>query len=348
MKHIKRSKNKLKQYDAEFLKKLAHLLNNGFTQKQALIFLVEQYEVLNIKDKTELLELIDDGKNLEEILTYIGYSPAILAQIRFSAVHGDLINILESCYSYITKRRQTIKSLMKSLQYPIILISIFIVILIALNYTVIPQFNTLYEAMGTHKSNLMTILTFMLNVLPKIVLVIISIAFIFLTYISLILRSTNMEFKQSHLLKLPIISTYYKYNVTYKFSRELGLMLSNGIESKEIVNILKNQNLDNELKFLGQTIEKLLLSGFSMSEAVKRIPLIDQRIIPFIQHGEYNSNVGKELSLYSEYVLEGIIFKLEKLTRRIQPIIFVILGLLVICLYLVIVLPVFQMMSDLN
>lgn len=348
MKHIKRSKNKLKQYDAEFLKKLAHLLNNGFTQKQALIFLVEQYEVLNIKDKTELLNLIDDGKNLEEILTYIGYSSAILAQIRFSAVHGDLINILESCYLYITKRRQTIQSLMKSLQYPIILISIFIVILIALNYTVIPQFNTLYEAMGTHKSNLMTILTFMLNVLPKIVLVIISIALIFLTYISLIMRSTNMEFKQSHLLKLPIISTYYKYNVTYKFSRELGLMLSNGIESKEIVNILKNQNLDNELKFLGQTIEKLLLSGFSMSEAVKRIPLIDQRIIPFIQHGEYNSNVGKELSLYSEYVLEGIIFKLEKLTRRIQPIIFVILGLLVICLYLVIVLPVFQMMSDLN
>ncbi|MDK6862629.1 MULTISPECIES: competence type IV pilus assembly protein ComGB [Nosocomiicoccus] len=348
MKHIKRLKNKLKQYDAEFLKKLAHLLSNGFTQKQALIFLVEQYEVLNIKDKTKLLELIRDGKNLEEILTYIGYSPAILAQIRFSAVHGDLINILESCYSYITKRRQTIKNLMKSLQYPIILISIFIVILIVLNYTVIPQFNTLYEAMGTHKSNLMTILTFMLNVLPKIVLVIISIAMIFLMYISIILRSNNIELKQSHLLKLPIISTYYKYNVTYKFSRELGLMLSNGIESKEIVNILKNQNLDNELKYLGQTIEKLLLSGFSMSEAVKQIPLIDQRIIPFIQHGEYNSNVGKELSLYSEYVLEGIIFKLEKLTKRIQPIIFVILGLLVICLYLVIVLPVFQMMSDLN
>ncbi len=348
MKHIKRLKNKLKQYDAEFLKKLAHLLSNGFTQKQALIFLVEQYEVLNIKDKTKLLELIRDGKNLEEILTYIGYSPAILAQIRFSAVHGDLINILESCYSYITKRRQTIKNLMKSLQYPIILISIFIVILIVLNYTVIPQFNTLYEAMGTHKSNLMTILTFMLNVLPKIVLVIISIAMIFLMYISIILRSNNIELKQSHLLKLPIISTYYKYNVTYKFSRELGLMLSNGIESKEIVNILKNQNLDNELKYLGQTIEKLLLSGFSMSEAVKQIPLIDQRIIPFIQHGEYNSNVGQELSLYSEYVLEGIIFKLEKLTKRIQPIIFVILGLLVICLYLVIVLPVFQMMSDLN
>ena len=348
MKHIKRLKNKLKQYDSEFLKKLAHLLSNGFTQKQALIFLVEQYEVLNIKDKTKLLELIRDGKNLEEILTYIGYSPAILAQIRFSAVHGDLINILESCYSYITKRRQTIKNLMKSLQYPIILISIFIVILIVLNYTVIPQFNTLYEAMGTHKSNLMTILTFMLNVLPKIVLVIISIAMIFLMYISIILRSNNIELKQSHLLKLPIISTYYKYNVTYKFSRELGLMLSNGIESKEIVNILKNQNLDNELKYLGQTIEKLLLSGFSMSEAVKQIPLIDQRIIPFIQHGEYNSNVGKELSLYSEYVLEGIIFKLEKLTKRIQPIIFVILGLLVICLYLVIVLPVFQMMSDLN
>ena len=84
-------------------------------------------------------------------------------------------------------------------------------ILIVLNYTVIPQFNTLYEAMGTHKSNLMTILTFMLNVLPKIVLVIISIAMIFLMYISIILRSNNIELKQSHLLKLPIISTCLLY-----------------------------------------------------------------------------------------------------------------------------------------
>lgn len=125
-------------------------------------------------------------------------------------------------------------------------------------------------------------------------------------------------------------------------------MFSNGIESKEIINILKNQELDLELQFLGSEIERLLLAGESMSDAVKEIQLLDHRIIPFIKHGEYNSNVGKELSLYSEYVLEGIIFKLEKLTRRIQPIIFIILGFLVICLYLVIVLPVFQMMSDLN
>ncbi|CAM3412207.1 competence type IV pilus assembly protein ComGB [Nosocomiicoccus ampullae] len=348
MKFINIPTNKLKNYDADFLKKLAHLLDNGFTQKDALTFLVEQYEVLNKKDKEALTNLIETGSDLQTVLMYLGYHSSIIAQIRFSHVHGDVIKILEECHAYISKKRSTIKNLVKALQYPLILITLFIVILIALNYTVIPQFNILYESVGTNKSRMMNLLTGLLNFLPKFVLIIFIVSILFTIYLSMLLTSKNIKFKKSSMLRIPIINTYYKYFVTYKFSRELGFMFSNGIDSKEIINILKNQELDLELQFLGSEIERLLLAGESMSDAVKEIQLLDHRIIPFIKHGEYNSNVGKELILYSEYVLEGIIFKLEKLTRRIQPIIFIILGFLVICLYLVIVLPVFQMMSDLN
>lgn len=88
------------------------------------------------------------------------------------------------------------------------------------------------------------------------------------------------------------------------------------------------------------------MQGSSLSQAVKHVEFLDEKICTFISHGEYSSSVGKELLLYSDYTLEKMIMKTENITKKIQPIIFFILGLLIICLYLVIILPVFAMMSQ--
>ena len=90
------------------------------------------------------------------------------------------------------------------------------------------------------------------------------------------------------------------------------------------------------------------MEGHTLSEAIGRIDMLDEKLAVFVSHGEQNSSVGKELILFSEYTLERIIMKIENITRKIQPVIFLILGLLIICLYLVIVLPIFQMMATIN
>ncbi|HJG32982.1 competence protein ComGB [Jeotgalicoccus aerolatus] len=340
--------NKLGKYDAHFLIKLAALLKNGFTMQQALIFLTEQYEVIKAQDKAAALALINSGAALSAVLKSLGFSKSIIMQVSFAEIHGEIITNLEQSGEYLNTRRKTVQKLIKTLQYPLVLVSIFIIMLVLLNYTVIPQFNDLYSAMQADKTSLVNILTFILNYLPYTALGVLIIIMLISVTILLITRMKNTKRAAHMLLIIPLVRTYFKYYVTYRFSREFGYFLNNGLEVKEIIMLLKTQTINRYLNMTARMLEEKLLAGISLSEAIEQQNVLDQRLAVFVSHGEYNSDVGKELIIYSEYSLENIIIKIENLTKKIQPVIFLILGLLIVCLYLVIVLPIFNMMSNIQ
>src|SRR5699024_6637223 len=129
----------LGKYDSLFLYKLAELMENGCTMHKALIFLLEQYDVLKDKDKQACLALVVEGATLSRILKSLGFRNTIIIQISFAEIHGEmLMNLRESAF-YLDHMRGTTKKLLKADQYPLILVSIFIIMLIVLNYTVIPS-----------------------------------------------------------------------------------------------------------------------------------------------------------------------------------------------------------------
>ena len=340
--------NKLGKYDAHFLIKLAGLLQNGFTMRQALTFLTEQYDVIKQSDRKILLELIDEGTPLSAVLKYLGFSKSIIMQVSFAEIHGEIIMNLQQSGEYLNTRRRTVQQLVKTLQYPLVLVCIFIIMLVLLNYTVIPQFNELYSAMQADKTLLVSILTLTLNYLPYAALAALLAVFLFALMVLTIVNIKNTELAAKLLLKIPVVKTYFKYYVTYRFSREFGYFLNNGLEVKEIILLFKTQTINRYLSLLAQTIEQQLLYGISLGAAIEELDMLDRRLAVFVNHGEYNSNVGQELIIYSEYSLENIIIKIESLTKKIQPLIFLILGLLIVCLYLVIVLPIFNMMSSIQ
>lgn len=348
LKIIQTNSNKLGKYDAHFLEKLAVLLNGGFNLRHALLFLLEQYDVIKEGTRTDAIQLINEGTSLSQLLKFLGFRKSVIVQVEFAEIHGEVEKNLLDSSNYITYRRTTIKKFLKAVQYPLILISIFIGMLIILNYTVIPQFKTLYSAMGTEAEGLVYTLTLFLEHLPTVVFVFTGITLCGFSCILVILKLPDVEKQCRLLLNIPFIRFYFINYHTFHFSREFGYFINNGLEIKEIINIFKVQDLDKYLSYAARLIEEELLSGHSLSEAVGKVPFIDDRLCTFINHGKYSSSVAKELLLFSEYTLEKLIMRTENMTRRIQPVIFLILGLLIICLYLIIVLPIFDMMSQIH
>lgn len=345
---IIKNSNKLGTYDSHFLLKLSTLMESGFTMYNALRFLIEQYDVLKMNTKEEVIQLIDNGEKLSDILKVLGFRTSIIIQVAFAEIHGEMIGNLKESALYLENRRNTFSKLIKSIQYPLLLVSIFIVMLIILNYTVIPQFQSLYNSIGTEAEGIVNVLTIMLEVLPNVVIGLIVLIAAAAFFILLIIKFAPVETQVKILLKLPLVKFYAVNYHTYRFSREFGYFINNGLEVKEIITLFKNQSLSTYLNYIAIRIEQRLNQGNSMSAAVKDISILDEKLSVFISHGELNSEVGKELIIFSEYTLEKIIMRIEHLTKRIQPVIFSILGVLIVCLYLVIMLPIFQMMSTLN
>lgn len=340
-----RNSNKLGIYDAHFLQKLSALMNSGFTMYNALKFLLEQYDGLKQHTKEEAQRMIEEGEKLSEILKMLGFRKSIIIQVTFAEIHGEMINNLKESSLYLENRRATFSKMVKAIQYPFLLISIFIVMLVILNYTVIPQFESLYTSVGAEAEGIVSILTTLLELLPKTMIGMMAGLALTGIFIYALIRYASVESQLKILLNIPLIKFYVANYHTYRFSREFGYFINNGLEVKEIITLFKNQLLSNYLSHIAALIEKDLNQGASLSEAVSHIPVLDDKLSTFISHGELNSDVGKELVIFSEYTLEKIIMRIENLTKRIQPVIFTVLGILIICLYLVIVLPIFQMMS---
>ncbi|MFC3388497.1 competence type IV pilus assembly protein ComGB [Salinicoccus sesuvii] len=343
---IWKNSNRLGKYDAHFLLKIADLLEVGFTLQQSLIFLLEQYDVLKEKDKATYLQMVREGVSLSLILKAMGFRSAIVIQVSLAEIHGEVLKNLRESSAYLKHLRKTSSKLIKSLQYPILLVTIFIAILIALNFTVIPQFKNLYIAMGTESRGIVSVLIAMLESLPYILGVALLASIIALFTTASILRIKDVSKKSRILASIPVFGFYFKGYQTFRFSREFGYLLNNGLEVKEILDLFIHQEISPYLQLISKKIESSLMDGNSLSDALAGMEMLDEKLSIFVSHGEQNSSVGKELIMFSEYTLERLIMRIENTTRRIQPIVFLILGILIICLYLIIVLPIFQMMSE--
>lgn len=346
MKNIRNNSNKLKKYDVHFLENLADLLDSGFTLTKSIEFLLEQYEVINDKTKQECLELIHDAGKISDILTALNFERTVIMQVTFSEHHGEVSKVLREAAQFLFTKRVMVERVIKAIQYPVILSIIFIGMLIVLNFTVIPQFKMLYESMGSEVSGFVLILTRFIEMLPGIILttlVIVLFAFINLYFFT---RVLTIEKKNRLLMGIPVLRSLYMKIETYKLAREFGYFIQNGMEVKAIIELLKSQSIDAQLSFESTLLEARLLRGETLSQGFQSLYMIDKKLSVFVNHGEQNSTVGKELITFSEYVLNRLLMDIEHVTKRIQPIIFVVLGGLITCLYLVIVLPIFQMMSQ--
>lgn len=346
--HMWRNSNRLGKYDAHFLMKVADLLEVGFTLKQALVFLIEQYDVLKPQQQDEYLDMVNSGSSLSSILKAMGYRDAIVIQVSFAEIHGEVLANLRDSSAYLKNVRQTTAKLVKSLQYPMLLVAIFLTILITLNFTVIPQFKSLYSAMGTSSEGIVKMLIMALEALPLAILIFVFAVMLAGSIILYLLNMKDIERKSKVLARLPSIGFFFIGYQTYRFSREFGYFLNNGLEVKEILDLFIHQEINPYLRHISRRIETKLLAGDSLSQALAHIELLDSKLSIFVNHGEQNSSVGNELIMFSEYTLERLIMRIENVTRKVQPVIFVILGVLIICLYLIIVLPIFQMMSSIN
>ena len=80
------------------------------------------------------------GGNCYEVLKLLTFSPGILSQIYFAEQYGEFTNSLRQTAQYMQRHIKAKERFIKTIQYPIVLIIVFLGILTTLKLTVLPQF----------------------------------------------------------------------------------------------------------------------------------------------------------------------------------------------------------------
>ena len=329
-----------------FIKRLYELIDHGYMLEDSLEFLLIQYEVSSDEIKI-IKEKLSNGSKLSDILGYLGYSQLIVSKIKFAEDYGRIEDMLLEVETYLTIRKIQQEKVLKTLRYPLFLTLTLICLIMVFNALVIPQFENIYTSSNI-KMDLQTIILIKsLYYIPKFISIIFLCTIISIGYIFYTIKYKPHLFLKS-LLYIPKVRNYSKLYFSYRFSMELSLFLMSGFSLKTALEVLVEENYDYYLTYFSKDILYELDNGISFEEAVAKIKYFDKSMKKFVSHGKNNGLIDKELKLFSELMLDTFLTSLDKSLRKLQPILFGILAVVIVGLYMVILLPIFNMASSLK
>ena len=329
-----------------FIKRLYELINHGYMLEDSLEFLLIQYEVPN--DEIEKIkEKLSNGSKLSDILGYLGYSKLIVGKIKFAEDYGRIEDMLLEVETYLSIQKIQQEKVIKTLRYPLFLTLTLICLIMVFNALVIPQFENIYTSSNIKMDLQTTILIKSLYYIPKIISIIFLCAILGITYIFYTIKYKPHLFLKS-IMYIPKVRSYSKLYFSYRFSMELSLFLMSGFSMKTALEVMVEENYDYYLTLFSKEILKELDKGISFEDAITEIKYFDKSMRKFVKHGKNNGLIDKELKLFSELMLDSFLTSLDRNLRKLQPILFGILAVVIVGLYMVILLPIFNMASSLR
>ncbi|MGW9856079.1 competence protein ComGB [Staphylococcus hominis] len=330
------------------LSNLNNLLKSGFTLLECFNFINLYFNYKNKDIANKIINIIKTGGECNQILELIGYPKSVVTQIQFSQKYGNINDSLEEVINYLKTNLQAKQRILKAIQYPIILISIFITMLSILNYTVLPQFEHLYSTMDVELNLSQTIITYLISHLPQFFLLILFVLLILSIIVIIFLNKIDMSRKLMFISYIPIVHFYYSTIKTYQIANDLAMFYKNDISIQQVVDMYIHQQNNPFLNYIGIVIQKELSRGINLSDILIKIPCYQYDLTQFIKQGEKNNKLDIELKMYCQILIQRLQNKALKQSKIIQPIVFIFLGIFIVSLYLVIMLPMFQLMQNIK
>ena len=293
---------------------------------------------------SQVRDRVREGKSLSEAVAEAGvfskvYSTAILAGEK----SGNLPGVLDYYIAYQRVSTGVRKKILATLVYPVLLISVAIIIVTYLVTAVIPKFALLYKDLNVDlpaPTRLLIALTvdYRFAFLGAVALLAVAAAGVFLWSRSEEGGPAFDRFK----FRLPIVGdTLLKFQVA-QFSRTLATLLTGGTP---LVAGLQTATDAVTSKLLRSTVAEAtqrVREGESLHAALASKNIVPEMALDMIEVGESSGALSPMLTSVAEFYEEEVSLRLSALVSIIEPVLLIFMGLLVAFILISLYLPIFS------
>jgi len=329
-----------------FTKQLAVLLRSGVPLLQAMELMIEQFEgslrsmLITIKDG------IKEGRSLAEGLSqYPKVFDTIYVQlVRAGEATGKLEVILERLVIYMERRAEIIKRVKGALSYPLIQLSVVVLVVIALLMFVIPKLADTFTSQGAQlplpTRILMATSDFLLN---HYLILIIAIGIFVAAYVWWSRTAQGARIIDKIKLRLPIVRFFSQMGAVVQFSRTLGMLIESGVNLAEaldiVVRIVDNRILKDALS---QARDKIIKQG-KIAEYLQQTGIFPPIAIYLLRTGEESGQLDQMLLTVAQNYEADLADFSDSLAGKIEPIMLIVMGVVVGFVVLSVILPMVNM-----
>jgi type IV pilus assembly protein PilC len=321
------------------------LIKAGLPILRALDLLATRASSSRLRPVVEQIrDQVREGKSLSEAVEEAGvfskvYSTAILAGEK----SGNLPGVLDYYIAYQRVSTGVKKKIAATLVYPVLLITVAIIIVTYLVTGVIPKFALLYRDMNVELPT------------PTRVLIALTVdyRFLFLGFIGLLVLIAMGVFLWSRTdqggtafdrfkFRLPLVGdTLLKFQVA-QFSRTLATLLTGGTP---LVAGLQTATEAITSKLLQSTVAQatqMVREGESLHAALASKAVMPKLAVDMIEVGESSGAISPMLNSVAEFYEEEVNLRLGAMVAVIEPVLLIIMGAFVAFILISLYLPIFS------
>lgn len=335
-----------------FTRQLSSMLTSGLTLLKSLEILKDETANKTIRETlgAVLLDLQEGTPFSGSISKY----PEIFPEIYISLVKaGESSGLLDKVFLRLAdnlERQQKLKSTVKSaLTYPIVIVTLMVVVMGIMMIFVIPQLAKLYDSLGAPLP-LMTKLTigfsnFLIKYWPLVIGFAALIWYAFSRWKKTPQGKVTMD---ENILRVPVFGRIIKQSLLAEFARTFGLLVGTGTLIVDALNqgaeVTGNHLYEKAIKEIAKRVEK----GISVGEAMTYYPYFPTLLIQLVKVGEETGKLDENMLKASEYFEQEVNESVKTLTTIMEPLIMIVLGISVGFLIFSVITPIYGVLSSIK
>jgi len=333
---------------ATFFRLLAVMINSGLPLIKSLRTLGIQQQKSPKLSRTlfEMAQAVDGGKSLSESMSVY---PEIFSEAQVGMVHageasGQLNKTLRDLAEETEKSASITSKIRGALIYPVAILTLLVVVIFVMMVAVVPQLTKLFSQTG-HALPLPT--QILIDVSAFCVAywwIVLTVTVGLVVGISVWKKTRSGKYWWDYMMiKLPIFGNLLQKAALSKFARSLSSLMSSGVPIIKAIEITANA-IGNEVykRRLVLTAEDMR-RGIPMAENMAESKLFPTMLVNMIEIGEQTAQLESVTLKVSQFYDEEVDTVVAALTKVMEPLIIVVIGVTVGGLVAAIMLPIIQL-----
>ncbi len=344
---IKKSKLKA-DIKANFFHLLGVMINAGIPMIKALTALIRQSDK-SPKMKLVIQDLVDSiiaGMSLSKAMQQFPdvFTEQEIGMVQAGEASGQLSKTLE-VLSHDAEKASSIKKKVKSaLMYPAVIFTLLIAVIVVMLVYVIPQLTDLFSSIGGDLPLITQIIVGMSDFLINQKLILISILLIIvLSYVTASKTPQGRLLLDKIKLNIPIFGALFMKAYLSRFARSLSNLLDSSVSILKTIEITA-RSIGSEVykSKLTLTLEDIK-QGIPIAEAISESDLFPPMLVSMVEVGEKTAQLDNIMAQVADFYEAEVDTAVAGLSKIIEPIILIIIGLTVGAVVAAIILPIMQL-----
>ena len=336
-----------------YLSQLSAYLKSGIALADSVKILTNQSSSANDKKAWKAVYYdLSMGDNLSQALEKRKntFPKLLINMVKTAEMTGNLVETLDDMVEYYSESESVKKEMKSALMYPLVITVFAIAVTIFMLVYIVPQFESMYADMGSELPGITKFIIkmsdFLGNYLVWILLGIVAFVVLFIILFKNVQPFRKMM--QTVVMKLPVFGNIIIYSEVNVFAKTFSNLINHSVFITDSIDILGKITNNEVYKGLIYNAAQNLIKGESLSSAFE-----DQWAFPDIAYqmlitGEKTGRLGIMLEKVAAYFQEQHRNMINAMKSLIEPILIVFLAVIVGGILLSVILPMFNMYSQIS